>query len=480
MSAFRDLVLGQGCAAGDAGPSSSTANPIAALFSDLIGHSHKLEEAGSSHLRIPEAGFTVADKARISSRAGVLTRQLFPDASSEFLSEQVSTFVLALDTAVQDSSFADDAKFHEFGAPRTGATYPPWTQPQNWAARRGATRQQQQQPGPSAFANQAQPDSWAAEFHAAHGATPPYHQAASAPHPADAWVQQFDQSLQLQDAPANTQAQAQSWAEAFTTTVSWVAQFNEALSDRPVNASQAELAAIGAAMRLTPASDNPIETGRPADAVQCLARWAAAYQRGSDARLAQTAGEVEECLKALLAQSSPGAEAHKMLGLFFLAQRRYDEARACLASAVLRLAPEDPLLLMQLGRAAQGCGRPFEADPLLKQAVEAGNKQLPRAYRACAAAWKLLGQQLAAEGKFWQALGSYIHALSVLASQRKLRLEDSLWDTISLLLVANGHMNSPLAALAEQRNLQGLTQEYRRQHTASVHHSPPPAVAQPA
>ena len=71
MSAFRDLVMGQGCTveAEHAGN-----NPLAKLFSGLLDSTQKHEQIP----RLPDMHITSIDREKIANRASVVTRHVFP------------------------------------------------------------------------------------------------------------------------------------------------------------------------------------------------------------------------------------------------------------------------------------------------------------------------------------------------------------------------------------------------------------------
>ncbi len=71
MSAFRDLVMGQGCTT-EAAPAGN--NPLAKLFSGLLDSTQKHEQIP----RLPDMHITSIDREKIASRASVVTRHVFP------------------------------------------------------------------------------------------------------------------------------------------------------------------------------------------------------------------------------------------------------------------------------------------------------------------------------------------------------------------------------------------------------------------
>ena len=74
---LRQLVAGQGCT-DDAGPSTS-GNPLAGLFSQLLGNSKQNEYLPEVRLPIPT--FSKEDREKIRNRSHVHTRHLFPGVS---------------------------------------------------------------------------------------------------------------------------------------------------------------------------------------------------------------------------------------------------------------------------------------------------------------------------------------------------------------------------------------------------------------
>ncbi len=75
MSGLRELVLGTPACAPDAGQAAN--NPLASLFSGLLDSTRKHENlARLSHA--PDVHITGLDREKVASRAGVVTRHLFP------------------------------------------------------------------------------------------------------------------------------------------------------------------------------------------------------------------------------------------------------------------------------------------------------------------------------------------------------------------------------------------------------------------
>ena len=74
---LRQLVAGQGCT-DDAGPSTS-GNPLAGLFSQLLGNSKQNEYLPEVRLPIPT--FSKVDREKIRNRSHVHARHLFPGVS---------------------------------------------------------------------------------------------------------------------------------------------------------------------------------------------------------------------------------------------------------------------------------------------------------------------------------------------------------------------------------------------------------------
>ena len=74
---LRQLVAGQGCT-DDAAPSSSR-NPLASLFSHMLGTSKQNEYL--HEIRAPNIAFSQADQEKIRNRSHVHTRHLFPGAT---------------------------------------------------------------------------------------------------------------------------------------------------------------------------------------------------------------------------------------------------------------------------------------------------------------------------------------------------------------------------------------------------------------
>ena len=74
---LRQLVAGQGCT-DDAAPSSSR-NPLASLFSHMLGTSKQNEYL--HEVRAPNISFSQADQEKIRNRSHVHTRHLFPGAT---------------------------------------------------------------------------------------------------------------------------------------------------------------------------------------------------------------------------------------------------------------------------------------------------------------------------------------------------------------------------------------------------------------
>jgi hypothetical protein len=71
MSAFRDVVMGQGCTT-DAAPAGN--NPLSKLFSGLVDSKQKHEALA----HVPDLQITNTERDKIASRAGVVTRHVFP------------------------------------------------------------------------------------------------------------------------------------------------------------------------------------------------------------------------------------------------------------------------------------------------------------------------------------------------------------------------------------------------------------------
>ena len=72
MSLLHDMVMGQSACA----PSGAAANPLQALFSDLLAGLEKQENLPSA--QPSQLPFSGQDKSKISARASALTRHVFP------------------------------------------------------------------------------------------------------------------------------------------------------------------------------------------------------------------------------------------------------------------------------------------------------------------------------------------------------------------------------------------------------------------
>lgn len=198
---LRQLVAGQGCT-DDAGPSTSS-NPLAGLFSHMLGTKHN-EYLHEVRTTIPT--FSKIDQDKIRNRSHIHTRHLFPDASPEVLQQQLQTFLQSLE--ISDPAIAaNDSKYQEFltGEPHQAASHLDWTTDYQ--------REAQQQHGSSSHLRQPrheQPDQQAYEdaWHATAqtSALAADLQQISAPHPTLPWVNAFHQPQQ--PGPA-------SWADDF-------------------------------------------------------------------------------------------------------------------------------------------------------------------------------------------------------------------------------------------------------------------------
>ncbi|DBB10637.1 TPA: peroxisomal targeting signal receptor Pex5 [Trebouxia sp. C0006] len=120
---LRQLVAGQGCT-DDAGPSTSS-NPLAGLFSHMLGtkHNEYLQEVRTT---IPT--FSKTDQDKIRNRSHIHTRHLFPDASPQVLQQHLQTFLQSLDIS-DPTCAANDLKYQEFvtGEPHQAASHLDWT-----------------------------------------------------------------------------------------------------------------------------------------------------------------------------------------------------------------------------------------------------------------------------------------------------------------------------------------------------------------
>ncbi|CAL8467992.1 g7530 [Coccomyxa elongata] len=256
---------------------------------------------------------TSIDRNKIASRASVVTRHVFPDASKEFQAEQVQSFLRSLDGG-EGPSWQDDRKYEEFIRP----PQPQGPQHQAWvdefgrlpAARAAApflshghaagppaqwATEYQRQKGPighmSAWAeeyeagpSQAQmshlslgdsshrPSAWAAEYLG--GAGP----AASPSGLGSQWAEQY----------TNARPQSEQWADDYVSSTgqdpqasltpeqqkamrgpsaedpledesaaTWVQQYNEELARPSVNALEFDMSELEASCGLVPAQDNP-------------------------------------------------------------------------------------------------------------------------------------------------------------------------------------------------------------------------------
>eukprot|EP00884_Botryococcus_braunii_P006962 jgi/Botrbrau1/16267/Bobra.0066s0049.3 len=116
MAALRELVSGQGCSSSSGG---SSANPLATLVDTLLLKIQgKIPNQG---LTIPSGVPSVTHAVKIRNRAGIVTRHMFPDASPQFIEEQVQAFARVLESSgIEGSSLADELKYQEFlGQQRT-------------------------------------------------------------------------------------------------------------------------------------------------------------------------------------------------------------------------------------------------------------------------------------------------------------------------------------------------------------------------
>ncbi|KAA6426938.1 MAG: hypothetical protein FRX49_03262 [Trebouxia sp. A1-2] len=257
---LRQLVAGQGCT-GDAGPSTSS-NPLAGLFSHMLGTTKHNEYLHEVRTTIPT--FSKIDQDKIRNRSHIHTRHLFPDASPEVLQQQLQTFLRSLDVS-DPASAANDLKYQEFltGEPHQAASHLDWTA----EYQRGAQQQHgssdylrhpchdkldqqaykdawhasaqtsdlaadlQQLPAPQsklqwadAFHQPQQPGpaSWAEDF-ARHNQQAAAAQQSNDSLPGQAWASEY-QSQQQQAHPAN-----QLWADQFLdgTDQVWVEQFRQ-------------------------------------------------------------------------------------------------------------------------------------------------------------------------------------------------------------------------------------------------------------
>ncbi|DBA81552.1 hypothetical protein WJX77_012401 [Trebouxia sp. C0004] len=257
---LRQLVAGQGCT-DDAGPSTSS-NPLAGLFSHMLGTTKHNEYLHEVRTTIPT--FSKIDQDKIRNRSHIHTRHLFPDASPEVLQQQLQTFLQSLDIS-DPASAANDSKYQEVltGEPHQAASHLGWTadyrreaqqqhsssdhlkhpcheQPEQqayedaWHASAQASGlaadlqplpaeqsklqwadafQQPQQPGPA---------SWADDF-ARHNQQAAAAQQSNDPPPSQAWASEY-QSQQQQAHPAY-----QLWADQFLddTDQVWAEQYSQ-------------------------------------------------------------------------------------------------------------------------------------------------------------------------------------------------------------------------------------------------------------
>ena len=201
---LRQLVAGRGCT-DDAGPS-TTGNPLAGLFSHLLGNSKQNEYLPEVRLPIPT--FSKVDREKIRNRSHVHTRHLFPgvsqylpcslvapaveamskvslsqlssevkapllsrhspffrsyappaDAPPEVLEQQLQTFLQSLNIA-DPASTADDPKYHEFltGEPHQAAAHIDWTS--EYQHQHAAPSQNRQSPQHSLPEQQAHEEAW--------------------------------------------------------------------------------------------------------------------------------------------------------------------------------------------------------------------------------------------------------------------------------------------------------------------------------
>ena len=73
---LRQLVAGQGCT--DESGASSSGNPLAGFFSQLLGNNKQNEYL--PEVRLPIPAFSQGDKEKIRNRSHIHTRHLFPGA----------------------------------------------------------------------------------------------------------------------------------------------------------------------------------------------------------------------------------------------------------------------------------------------------------------------------------------------------------------------------------------------------------------
>lgn len=248
---LRQLVAGQGCT-DDAGPStSSTSNPLAGWFSQLLGSSKQNEYL--PEVRLPTPTFSTVDREKIRNRSHIHTRHLFPgmslpccafphsaieatrqdlcsltlrrehlhsqlipslrarallaDAPPEVLEQQLQTFLQSLNIA-DPTSTADDSKYHEFltGEPHQAAAEAQIDWASEYQQHQPAHDQSRQSPHHPLPGQQAHEDAWSAARQASPPQAQPHQLPPTATQGSD-WAGAFHQSR----TPA-----PQSWADDFS------------------------------------------------------------------------------------------------------------------------------------------------------------------------------------------------------------------------------------------------------------------------
>eukprot|EP00762_Andalucia_godoyi_P005546 ANDGO_00491.mRNA.1 Peroxisome biogenesis protein 5 len=96
MSIVRDLLLGGNCEGVDANPVTKFVDDFAGLASSSSGSASSSGGAEASSAGASAMQYSVPELQRIHSRASVLTRQMYPSESSEFVETQVASMLSSL------------------------------------------------------------------------------------------------------------------------------------------------------------------------------------------------------------------------------------------------------------------------------------------------------------------------------------------------------------------------------------------------
>ncbi|CAK0764733.1 hypothetical protein CVIRNUC_003188 [Coccomyxa viridis] len=307
MDSLRDLVAAPGCAP-DQGPSQS--NPLARLADGLFRGSRKQDLAVVSP--VSELSFSAEAQAKISSRASVVTRHVFPEAPPEFQEQQTQQLIQSI-SAGQGSSWQADQKYSQFLQGRPPAHSAQTAQPHAWAEEFGSHAAAQPPLHASNWAREFQEhkrgpqvqqgsSAWVQQFDQAHSSHPGAQRPPVATGQPGSWTDEYAQSSSLQPplqgpSPATGAAWAEqytassapgaAWAQEFTEAkdeqgqqltpeqlkalkgpsrddpaenvgaASWVAQYNEELAAPSRNATEYDMQALEASCWLTPVADNP-------------------------------------------------------------------------------------------------------------------------------------------------------------------------------------------------------------------------------